>query len=185
MKLLLLVVPLGLDTFAVAAALGVAGLQPHQRLRVSAIFTAFEGGMPVAGLIVGRLASTAIGHYADFAAAVVLIGLGVFMLVSRDDDDQAGVELLSRTRGLAVLGLGLSISLDELAIGFTLGLVRAPLLLALALIAGQAFAVAQLGLTVGSRIGGRAREGAERLAGGALVVLGIGLAIARLTGVSI
>lgn len=33
-KLIALVLPLGLDTFAVAAALGVTGLDPKRRLRV-------------------------------------------------------------------------------------------------------------------------------------------------------
>ena len=45
-----LLLPLALDTFALAAALGVAGLQRRDRLRVSLVFTAFEAGMPIAGL---------------------------------------------------------------------------------------------------------------------------------------
>jgi len=44
LKLVGLVLPLGLDTFAVAAALGIAGLKGRDRLRVSLLFTAFEVG---------------------------------------------------------------------------------------------------------------------------------------------
>ena len=47
-------------------------------------------------------------------------------------------------RGPGALLLALSISLDELAIGFTLGLLRLPAVLVIALIALQAFIVAQL-----------------------------------------
>ncbi len=52
-KLIALVLPLGLDTFAVAAALGVAGLEPKRRLRLSLLMTGFEAGMPLVGLALG------------------------------------------------------------------------------------------------------------------------------------
>jgi putative Mn2+ efflux pump MntP len=50
LKLLAFVLPLGLDSFAVAAAIGAT--QPvttQQRLRISVIFVAFEAGMPLIG----------------------------------------------------------------------------------------------------------------------------------------
>jgi len=69
--------------------------------------------------------------------------------------------------------LGLSISLDELAIGFGLGLLHLPTLAALGLIGrAQAFLVAQLGLRLGRRVGETVREGAETLAGVGLIAIG-------------
>ena len=73
-KLVALVLPLGLDTFAVAAALGLAGVTPHGRLRISLLFTAFEALMPVVGLALGAPLGRAIGSAADFAAIAVLLG---------------------------------------------------------------------------------------------------------------
>jgi putative Mn2+ efflux pump MntP len=114
------------------------------------------------------------GNAADYLAIAILIALGLFMLrPGGDDQDQGRVGLLARTRGLAALGLGISISLDELAIGFTLGLLRLPILLVIVLIGVQTFVLTQLGLLLGSRIGERVREGAERLAGVALAALGL------------
>ena len=185
LKLLVLVVPLGLDTFAVAAALGIAGLDRRQRLRVSLLFTAFEGGMPLVGLVAGTLIGGLVGNVADLIAIAFLIVLGIAMLVSRGDDEDTRAAFLARTHGLSLMGLGLSISLDELAIGFTLGLVKVPMALAVALIAAQAFVVAQLGLRLGSRVGERVREGAERVAGLVLILLGLGLAVSRLAGVQL
>src|SRR5690242_10897693 len=60
--LFLFVLPLGLDTFAVAAALGMRGLPARRRLRVSLLMSAFEMGMPVVGLLLGRSRGNAIGH---------------------------------------------------------------------------------------------------------------------------
>jgi putative Mn2+ efflux pump MntP len=183
-KLIALVVPLGLDTFAVSAALGMTGLHRGQRLRVSLVFMAFEGAMPLVGLLLGRVISNTIGNLADVAAIVVLIGLGLFMLLSRGGDgEEEKLALLARTRGPAILGLGISISLDELAIGFTLGLLNVPLVLALVLIAAQAFLVAQIGFQIGGRVSESLREWAERLAGIVLLLLGAALAIGRVAGI--
>src|SRR6202162_2699334 len=106
------VVPLGLDTFAVAAALGMAGLKASDRTRVSLIFTAFEAGMPLVGFFARNLAGRAVGNAADYLAIAILIGLGLFMLRPQNDEDAKQLSLLARTRGLAVLGLGVSISID-------------------------------------------------------------------------
>jgi manganese efflux pump family protein len=72
---------------------------------------------------------------------------------------------------VALVALGISISLDELAIGFSIGLARLPVTAIIIAIAVQAFLAAQLGLALGSRIGERWRERAERIAGIALILL--------------
>jgi putative Mn2+ efflux pump MntP len=181
LKLIGLIVPLGLDTFAVAAALGIAGLRPSDRTRVTLLFTAFEMGMPLVGFAGGALLGNAVGNAADYVAIAILIALGIYMLWPRNDDrEEERLGLLARTRGFAAVGLGISISLDELAIGFTLGLLRFPVLLIVILIGIQTFVVSQLGLHLGQRIGARIREGAERLAGVALSLLGVALLIEKL-----
>jgi putative Mn2+ efflux pump MntP len=180
LKLIGLVIPLGLDTFAVAAALGMAGLKARDRTRVSLIFTAFEAGMPLVGFFAGNLAGQAVGNAADYLAIAILIGLGLFMLRPQAGENEQSLSLLARTRGLAALGLGVSISIDELAIGFTIGLLKFPVLVILVLIGVQTFIVTQLGIRLGQRIGERVREGAERLAGVALALLGAVLLAGKL-----
>ena len=50
------------------------------------------------------------------------------------------------------------------------------------MIAVQAFVLSQLGMRLGGRVGERFRERAERAAGAALTLLGVGLLIAKLAG---
>jgi putative Mn2+ efflux pump MntP len=182
LKLLAFVLPLGLDSFAVAAALGAAGkLTGRARVRIAVLFVVFEAGMPLIGLAVGSPLAHAVGDIADYVAAAAVIGVGAWMLLHGDTDDeeeQAG--RLVTAHGAALLGLGVSISLDELAIGFGLGLARLPTVPVIIAIAVQAFLAAQLGLLLGTRIGERFREAAERLAGIALIALGLFLIAERL-----
>jgi putative Mn2+ efflux pump MntP len=172
LKLLAFVLPLGLDSFAVAAAIGaVQAVGPRQRIRISAVFVIFEGGMPLIGLGAGSALARGIGHVAVYLAAAAVIAVGVWILVGgRYEQEKAG--RITSSRGLALIALGISISLDELAIGFTIGLARLPVTAIIAAIAAQAFVAAQLGLAAGARMGERWRDRAGQVAGLALVLLG-------------
>ena len=179
-RLLAFVLPLGVDSFAVAAALGAAGLTSWaERLRISAIFVLFEAGMPLIGVAAGGGLARVIGSVADYVAAAAVAGLGIFMLVHDEDSEEQQAGLLSSTHGLAILALSISISLDEFAIGFSLGLVRLPVAPVIIAIAIVALAASQLGLALGSRISERFRERAEKLAAIALILLGAYLLAAR------
>jgi manganese efflux pump family protein len=174
LKLLAFVLPLGVDSFAVAAAVGGSQVTTAwQRLRISLAFVIFEGGMPLIGLAVGSVLARGIGHVADYVAAVAVIGIGGWMLLADDKGEEDKASRILTSRGLALAGLGISISLDELAIGFSIGLVRLPVSVVIIAIAVQAFLAAQLGLALGARIAERWRERAEKVAGIALVLLGI------------
>jgi manganese efflux pump family protein len=177
-KLIALILPLGLDTFAVAAALGAMGAE--QRLRISALLSSFEAGMPLIGLALGAPLGRAIGGAADFVAIGVLLSFGLYTLLGSERAEDQQLARFASVRGPAALLLGLTVSLDELAIGFTLGLLRVPVVLVIALIAAQAFVLAQLGLRLGGRLSTRFREGAERLAGVALAGLAVALLVQKL-----
>jgi manganese efflux pump family protein len=178
LRLLAFIAPLSLESFAVAAALGAAGAIGRQRWRITAVFVLFEGGMPVVGLLLGAPLARALGGLADYLAAAALVGVGVWLLVRSDEEEEEEqARLLLSAHGLALLGLGLSISLDELAIGFTLGLAHLPVVPVLVAIPVQAFVAAQLGLALGARVTDRWREYAERTAGVILIILGIWYAL--------
>lgn len=178
--LIALIVPLGLDSFAAAATLGLGGLTARERRRIALLFAAFEGVMPIVGLALGASIGQLAGAVAEYLAVALLLALGLWALFGGGEEGDTDVRQLLRNPGVEALLLGLSISLDELAIGFTLGLLRLPSVLVIVLIAAQAFVVAQLGMRVGVHLGERVREGAERLAGAALLALGLVLLAERL-----
>ena len=162
-----LLVPLALDTFILSAALGVVGLPRRLGVRASLVLASFEAAMPIVGVVLGRGLGGVVGHFAGYTAAVAIGVAGFLLLRSGGDEERERerVRLLARARGFAIVDLGISISLDELAIGFSLGLLHLSLPVAVAFLGVQAFVASQLGLWIGGRIAEELREGAERLAG--------------------
>lgn len=175
------VLPLGLDTFAVAAALGMRGLPHRERLRVSLLMSSFEMAMPVLGLLLGHALGNLVGSAADYLAIAVLALLGIWMIVHDEEDEGERLAQLAHGSTLVLLALGISISVDELAMGFTIGLLHLSLWLAVVLIGAQAFLVAQLGLRLGARLNETLRERAEQLAAVALLALAVLLSVEKLT----
>jgi putative Mn2+ efflux pump MntP len=175
-SLLLFVLPLGLDTFAIAAAVGASRPSGQARWRISAIFAIFEGGMPLVGLALGASLGHTVGSVADYLSGGLLVVLGGYLWRANEEDDEvAKARRLTSARGAALVGLALSISLDELAIGFSLGLgagLTVPATI-VAVIAIQTLVVSQLGLSFGVRISEHVRERIERLAGPMLIILGV------------
>jgi putative Mn2+ efflux pump MntP len=141
----------------------------------------FEGGMPLIGVGLGAALAHGIGQVADYIAAATVIGIGAWMLLTGDEGEEDKAAGITGSHGLALIGLGISISLDELAVGFSIGLVRLPVVIVISAIALQAFVAAQLGLAIGAKIAEHWRERAERLAGIALMLLGIYLLTEQLT----
>jgi len=56
-----IVLPLGVDTFAVSLTLGIGGASIQQRMRTGLLFTGFEATMPLVGVAIGRGLGNALG----------------------------------------------------------------------------------------------------------------------------
>lgn len=178
LKLLAFVLPLGVDSFAMAAALGTRRPTRRQRWRLSLLFVAFEGGMPLIGLAIGAPVALAMGSTADYIAGGVLVVVGLWMVFADENEDETN-DRITGVGMWSALALGASISLDELAIGFTLGLARLPVVPVIVAIAVQALVASQLGFRLGAYVSEAWREWAERLAGIVLAALGVYLVVQR------
>lgn len=138
--------------------------------------------MPIVGLVIGQHLSGVFGHIAGYMAAVLLIGLGVLEIHEALSEEEGPVTARVGTHTRSILATGLSVSLDELAVGFSLGTLRVPLGPALLYIAVQAFALTFAGLAIGQRAGARLGERAELAAGVLLALLGVVLLVSEATG---
>lgn len=159
-----------LSNFGGAVALGILPLSRRHRYEVMAIFFAMELVMPIAGIISGSRVAGAVGAAANVVAGLVLMGIGVYtILETRREARDLTVPVRRRT----VVLLAFALSLDNLVVGFGLGLLGTPLLAAATFMPLASLGLTIVGLEIGRRLGNRAGERAEIFSG--LVLLGAGL----------
>ena len=140
-RLLLFILPLGLDTLGVSISLGIKSHHPALRgkigrlpawLRSALLFSLAETLMPLVGLAIGFAASLLVSNIMHFVGPLLLIGVGLWELLeeageyiskqkSREEKPTPSTVSNERFEWSHQLLLALSISLDELAIGFSLG----------------------------------------------------------------
>jgi manganese efflux pump family protein len=175
LTLLLVAGSVGLDNFAASIAIGLAGVDRRVRLRIAVVFGAFEAGMPVIGLLIGRGLSGSLGHQAHIVGGGLLMAagaqMGVYALRSGAGDPPA---LAGAPLGRLIL-LAAGLSIDNLIIGFALGAHRSPLVLAVVLIGVISVSLSLLGLELGHRVGRSMEQGSGLL--GAAVLVAVGAAI--------
>jgi len=185
LALLLVAASVGMSNFAAAIAIGVSGVDARTRLRVGLVFGAFESGMPVVGLLLGRQVADPLGHAARWIAAGLLVAVGGYALVTairgprgRSAGDPGQPAQLGQGR---LLLSGLALSLDNLVVGFALGTYSTSIVMSAVVIGVVSVALALIGLELGARIGKWAGERGEQLAGVMLISVGIAIAAGALS----
>jgi putative Mn2+ efflux pump MntP len=173
LALILVACAVGADNLAAAIAIGVSGVDARLRLRVGLVFGAFEACMPIIGLALGSSLASTIGQAGRWLAAVMLIGVGLYELLSGAREREPRV---TSFHGAALLLVGLVLSIDNLVVGFALGSMHTSILAGALVIGAVSVAFSLVGLELGARIGARAGARGEQLAG--LMLIGIGAAIA-------
>lgn len=181
-KTVVFVLPLGLDVLSVSAALGTLGLTGWARWRVSLVLASCQAGAMLIGLVLGSELAETIGEPADYVGAGVFVVLGSYLLLDRDASEAERVRKRISENVFGLIGLGISISPDELAIGFGLGLAHIPVAAGFVAIAVQGLIASQVGLFVGARVGERFRVAAGRLAPIGLILIGVYQLVEQFTG---
>jgi putative Mn2+ efflux pump MntP len=117
-SLLILGVALSLDNFRLAIALGAFKLSWRRALRIAVVFGFWDGLSPLVGLLIGRYFGQEIGPAADILGPIVLLVYGLYLVV-RSLQTEAPEDLDER---MALFGIPLSLSLDNLLAGTGLGM---------------------------------------------------------------
>lgn len=179
-RIVAFVLPLGLDTLAIAIALGLQGQSP---LRPALLFVVFETTMPLIGIVIGRVVGLWFETSAAYLGGLILLAVGFHTVrEARHGESEVQRLALDSLRGIILAGLG--ISMDEIAIGFPLGALRLPIIAVLGAIAIQTFLVTVGGILVGRKINKKLGMQTSRLAGlaagAAFLLLGSYLILERL-----
>jgi len=178
--ILTLSVGLAMDATAVSATRGMAvpAIRPRHALLVALFFGGFQALMPVVGYLVGARIGPLVETWDHWIAFALLSGIGGRMLweALRSADEQKSTRREEDLFGLRVmLGLAVATSIDALAVGITLPMLDAPLLLSVVTIGVTTALLSVAGLVLGRRAG--AMFGRRLDAAGGLILIGLGVAI--------
>jgi len=160
----------GIDNFQAACALGLLPLSRGRKWAAAASFGLCESVMAMAGLVAGSLLRTRVTGASDAAGTVALLLSGVTLIwlaVHERDLDRA-----ANSRWI-VVGLPLSLSLDNLVAGAGLGASGFPVLLCAGMVGVICAAMSLAGLFLGAWGRGLAPRRAGALAGVWLVALAL------------
>ncbi|MEB3328933.1 MAG: manganese efflux pump MntP family protein [Candidatus Sericytochromatia bacterium] len=185
LTLLGLAVGLAMDAFAVSIALGISlpRVRTNQALRLALAFGGFQFLMPVVGYLAGKsFADQAwVEAYDHWIAFGLLAGLGLKMI--RDARLADGGEPPASedpTKSPRLVLLAIATSLDALAVGLSLALLRVTILLPSSVIGLTAAAFAVVGVHLGHRFGSHLEKRAEVIGGLALIAIGLRILLEHL-----
>ncbi|MEI8073067.1 MAG: manganese efflux pump [Candidatus Saccharibacteria bacterium] len=173
----LLALSTGLDNFAVSIAIGIAGVKKSNKIRIALIIGLFETGMTIAGLLLGHRASQYLGDSTHIIGGGLLILTGAYTIFDGWKEGKNDNKKLGKQSKIAQqLITGLSLSIDNLIVGFGLGSQTVPLTEAILIIAAVSTSLALAGITIGSRISFKLEEYSELISGGILILVGLSIA---------
>lgn len=176
----LLALPLALDVFAAGLVFGLAGLERSRWLTIAAGFAAVGGALFAAGMLLGDAMEGTMGKAAMYVAGAVLVVIGARGI--KHGLPTEGIKPIPALTTRKVLMTMVAVAVDKLAVGLSFAVLEAPLGLLTAIVAGQAFVAVLIGLWLGKRLGARAGDFAELIAGVVFTLLGLAVFYKGYTG---
>jgi putative Mn2+ efflux pump MntP len=173
-ELLVLGFALSLDNFRVSIALGTVPFGVRRVVQVALMFGLWDGVMPLIGLLLGGYVSDSIGPIAEIVGSIALGGYGLYLLGTalrnpepREMDDP-----------WALFGIPLSLSLDNLLAGASLGLLGFSPVFSATVFGATTAVMSIAGMFLGRVLGRLIRIRADLLSGVTLIIAAIVLPIA-------
>lgn len=161
-----------MDAFTVGVAVGITHCEPRQVFRLSFHFGLFQGLLPLVGAILGAMLSELIASFSHFVALGLLSLVGGKMIYESFQGDKKDY-LKDPTRGWNLILLSVAVSIDALAVGFTMGLQDVSIFIVVSIISVVAAMATIVGMKAAGKIASKVGRRIEPLAGFALIGLGI------------
>jgi manganese efflux pump family protein len=182
--ILLIALSMAMDAFAVCLAAGtqaeVAGPRPTFRLAFH--FGLFQFIMPVLGWFAGMTLVHFIAPYDHWVAFGLLAFVGIRMIRS-GLDKKGEIVKVNPSRGWTLVLLSIAVSIDALAVGFSLGMVGVTIWYPAVVIGVVTSLVSWLGLRLGNKLGEKFGKRMEIAGGIVLILIGLRIVIMHLLGI--
>lgn len=157
---------LSLDNFRVAIALGTVPISLKRAVQVALTFGLWDAIMPLIGLLIGREIGESVGAVAEWVGAGALGAYGLYLLISalrKPEPDELD-------HPWALFGIPLTLSLDNLFAGASLGILGFPPWLSAVVFGAMTAVMSLIGLRLGRVAARLIRVRSDVLAGATLII---------------
>ncbi|MBN1440806.1 MAG: manganese efflux pump [Anaerolineales bacterium] len=180
-EILSIAVGLSMDAVAVSLCAGAGGFasRPRPALRIAFHFGLFQGIMPLLGWLAGVTIEPLVGsvdHWLAFLLLAFVAGRMIRSGLKGDSPDSP----CDPTRGSTLVMLSIATSIDAMAVGFSLAMVSAPILLPALAIGLVTFVLSLLAARLGHRLGQRFGSRMEIFGGMILLLIGLRILLSHL-----
>lgn len=177
LEIILLAIGLSMDSLAVSVA-GGAVIQNYKHcngIKIASVLGVFQAGMTVIGYIAGLGFEKYICAFDHWIAFILLFYLGAKMIYEgyyKNDNTETGFNPLKLK---TLTGLGIATSIDALAVGISLALLKSSIIIEASIIGITTFIFSAFGVYFGSRFGKKINLQIEFIGG--IILMGIGVKI--------
>lgn len=176
----LLGISLAMDALAVSVSMGICvpDLKKCEAVKIGLYFGGFQALMPTLGWLLGTSLINYISSFDHWIAFGLLAFIGIKMVVDaargkeeKQAYDRRGDMLSCKT----LLFMAIATSIDALAVGVSLAMVKADIAIGAAIIGLITFLLSFIGAVAGKRLGSTFEK--KAMVGGGLVLIAIGTKI--------
>ena len=181
--ILLIALGLAMDAFAVSLGIGTSDQSnnPRARFRLAFHFGWFQAMMPVIGWLAGRTVATYISTFDHWVAFALLAYIGINMI--RSGLKLEAVSYASDpSRGKTLIILAVATSIDALAVGLSMAMLKVDIILPSVIIGIVAALLSTIGLFIGNKLGEKFGKRREIIGGVILIAIGIRVVLSHLLG---
>ena len=173
-EILLIAVGLAMDAFAVSIAAGTSGKLQGKRgvFRLSFHFGLFQAIMPLIGWFAGvRIAGlvSAMDHWVAFLLLLFVGGRMIYASFKTEDESFQA----DPSKGFNLVILAVATSIDALAVGFSLAMIRINIWYPCAVIGIITALLSVIGIMAGKYVGKKIGSRMELLGGVILIIIGL------------
>ena len=181
LEILLIALSMAMDAFAVCLSAGTqeqaVGGRPSFRLAFH--FGLFQFLMPIIGWFAGTTIVSYISAFDHWVAFGLLAFVGIRMIRSGFDSNDEE-QKRDPSRGWTLVLLSIAVSIDALAIGFSLALVGVTIWYPAVVIGVVTGLISWLGIYLGNRLGQRFGKRMEIIGGIVLIIIGVRILLSHL-----
>lgn len=179
---------LGADLISVAIPIGMAKIRLRIIIRAALVFAVFHIVLILTGYHAGHWMGTLVAQvetyqinwppaeaedWANVIGALILMGLGGNMIRETFTKTDKSAAPYNPLQGVALIILAISVSIDALAVGFSMGMMDVDLIKLSVILGTVIFCMAIIGLGLGRKFGHLIGARAELVGGSVLIILGL------------